>query len=185
MSGVSNQRRQKPVQSDLPSMREADHVANELCQNALNEARSQLHPLLQNVELDRLDQRHEFLPAFKCALEHEVARRLAAWYPDIQAIFRYEETPMKNTEGWDGSIHLLVKIPHLSEDVDALGKMLDCSLVKYLKQLYWQRFQEYQSILTVQQVTSNELRHGTGYGAMFYAAYTAPVKVWPVDDQIG
>jgi hypothetical protein len=69
--------------------------------------------------------------------------------------------------------------------VNALGKMLDRSLVKSLKQLHWQRFQEHQSILTVQQVTPNELRRGTGYGAMFYAAFTAPVKVWPVDDQTG
>lgn len=184
MNDVGNQR-QKPVQSGLRLMMELDHVANDLCQKALKEAKSQLHPLLQNAELDRLDQRREFLQSFKCALEQEVASKLAAWYPDIQAIFRYEETPMKNTEGWDGSMHLLVKIRHLSEDVDALGKMLDRSLVKCLKQLHWQRFQEYQSILTVQQLTSNELRHGTGYGAMFYAAYTAPVQVWPVDDQIG
>jgi hypothetical protein len=184
MSDVGN-RLQKPGQSGLPMLRELDHAANNMCQKALKEAKNQFHPLLQNAELDRLDQRQDFLQAFRHALAQQVARKLAAWYPDIQAIFRYEETPIKYTEDWDGSIHLLVKIPHLSEDVDALGKMLDRSLVKSLKQLHWQRFQEYQSILTVQQVTSNELRHGTGYGAMFYAAFTAPVKVWPVDDQIG
>jgi hypothetical protein len=184
MSGVSNQRHQKPLQFSLPSMREADRAANALCQKALNEAKRQLHPLLHNVELDRLDQRHEFLQAFRHALEREIAWRLAVWYPDIQAVFRYEETPMKNTEDWDASIHLLVKISRLSKNVDALGKMLDRSLVKYFKTLQWQRFQECQSILNVQQVTANELRHGIGYGALFYAVYTAPVKVWPVDDQI-
>jgi len=178
-------RRQKPVQSGLPLMREFDRVVNNICQKALKEAKSQFHPLLQNAELDRLDQRQDFLQAFRYALAQRVAQKLAAWYPDIQAIFRYEETPIKSTEDWDSSIHLLVKIPHLSDDVDARGKMLDRSLVKSLKQLHWQRFQKYQSILTVQQVTANELRHGTGYGAMFYAAFTAPVKVWPVDDQIG
>jgi hypothetical protein len=65
--------------------------------------------------------------------------------------------------------------------VKALGEKLDGSLVKYLKQLGWQRFPTQQSILEVQQVTPNELRHGVGYGAMFYAVYTAPVRVWPQD----
>lgn len=177
MSDVSN-RRLKPVQIGLPLLRELDHAANDLCQKALKEAKSQFHPLLHNAELDRLDQRQEFLQAFRCALEQRVARKLAAWYPDIQAIFRYEETPIKSMEDWNGSIYLLVKIPHLSEDVDALGKMLDRSLVKSLKHLHWQRFQKCQSILTMHQVTSNELRHGTGYSGMFFAAFTAPVKVF-------
>jgi hypothetical protein len=60
-----------------------------------------------------------------------------------------------------------------------LGKKLDQSLVKYLKHLGWSRFQKRESILEIQQVTPNELRHGISYGAMFYAVYTVPVKVWP------
>jgi hypothetical protein len=63
--------------------------------------------------------------------------------------------------------------------VKILGRRLDRSLVKYLKQLNWPRFQNQQSILDVQEVMLSELRHGIGYGAMFYAVYTVPVKVWP------
>jgi len=184
MSQISNPSRQKPANSDLLSARKFAHAADELCVAALNEARSQLHPLLQNIELGRLDQRQEFLRIFKCALGQHIAQKLSAGCPEIQAIFKYEERPWKNTEGWDASIHLLVKVPSLSDDVDILGKMLDSSVMKSLKQLRWQRFQEYQSILTVQQVTPIEIRHGTSYGAMFYAAHTAPVKIWPPDDQI-
>jgi len=184
MRGLRN-RHQKPEQSDLPSIRELVDAANDLCQEALNEAKGQLHPLLQNAELGRLEQRQEFLKIFKCALEQHLAQKLTVWCPEIQAIFRYEESLRKNTEGRDASVHLLVKVPCLSEEVDILGKLLDRNLVKSLKQLHWQRFQECQSILTVQQVTPNELRHGTSYGAMFYAVYTAPVKVWPPDDEIG
>jgi hypothetical protein len=73
---------------------------------------------------------------------------------------------------------LLVKVTKLSNAVQAFGNKLDQSLTKYLKQLGWSRFQERKSILEVQQVTPNELRHGIGYGAMFFAVYTVPVKIW-------
>jgi hypothetical protein len=53
--------------------------------------------------------------------------------------------------------------------------------VKRLQQLGLPRFEKRQSILDVQQVTPNELRHGIGYGAMFCAVYTVPVRVWPQD----
>jgi hypothetical protein len=82
---------------------------------------------------------------------------MATWYPSIQAIFRFDVTPTENIEDWDGSIHLLVKVPQLTKEVEAIGKNLDGSLVKCLKQLKLQRLQECKSILEVQQVTPNEL----------------------------
>ena len=97
----------------------------------------------------------------------------------MQAVFAYDATRMENVETWDGSIHLLVKVPRLSDAIKLLGKKLDKNLVKCLKKLGWQRIQTQQSVLEVQQVTPNELRHGVGYGAMFWAVYTAPVKIWP------
>jgi hypothetical protein len=51
--------------------------------------------------------------------------------------------------------------------------------MKYLKQLGWSRFRKRQSILEIQQVTANELRHRVSYGAMFSAVYNVPVKIWP------
>ena len=50
-----------------------------------------------------------------------------------------------------------------------------------LKHLRWSRFQKRKSILEIQQVTLDEIRHGTSYGAMFSSVYSAPVKVWPRD----
>jgi len=84
-------------------------------------------------------------------------------------------------EIWDGSIHLLVKVPRLSNAINTLGKKLDQNLLKDLKQMGLSCFRKRQSILEVQQVTPNELRHGVSYGAMFCAVYNAPVKVWPQD----
>jgi hypothetical protein len=159
--------------------KDLEQVATELCERALEDAKCQLHPLLQNSELERLVQRLEFIWAFKRALEQRIARKLAVWEPGVEAVFQFEETRTENWQTWDGSIHLLVKVPRLSDTLKSLGRKLDRSLVGCLRKLGWSRFQERQSILEVQQVTSHELRYGIGYGAMFSAVYTVPVKVWP------
>jgi hypothetical protein len=185
MSDIDNRRLDKLGQYAVPPTKEIDKGVNRLCQRALAEAKHQLHPLLQNIELNRLDQRREFLQTFKFALEQQIARTLVVWYPDIQAIFRYDATPNKNTEDWDGTIHLLAKVPRLSKQLKALSNKLDNGLVKCIKRWNWSRFDKSQTILDVQQVTPNELRHGTGYGAMFCAVYTVPVQVWPLDSRAG
>ena len=181
MSDFKNWRREKSVEYTLPAVKDIGKGANELCERALHDAKAQLHPLLRNVEVERLAQRTDFLQAFKSALERRIARKLAAWQPGVQAVFKFDETPLENLERWDGSIHLLVKVPQVSSRVKALGKILDKVLMKHLKQLGLSRFEKRQAILDIQQVTPNELRHGIGYGAMFCAVYTVPVKVWPQD----
>jgi hypothetical protein len=163
----------------VPTPTDFGQIANEVCEKALKDAKEQLHPLLRNAELDRLDQRPEFLRTFKRALEQRIARKLAAWHPGIEAVFQFDESRIENPEFWDGSIHLLVKVPRLSETLKILGRRLDRCLVKYFGQLNWPRLQGHQSILDLQQVTFNELHHGVGYGAMFSAVYTVPSKVWP------
>lgn len=173
MSTLKNRNQKQSIQEN-----DFEQAANELCETALNDAKGQLHPLLQNTELERLNQRSEFIQAFKSAMEQRIARKLASWQPDVQAVFKFDETRMKNSESWDGSIHLLVMVSHLSNGVKALGEMLDQSLMKRLKQLDWSRFQTRESILEVQQVTQNDIRRGISYGAMFFAVYTVPKKVW-------
>ena len=179
MRNVNQWWTQKPAEYRIPAPKDLVEITNDLCEKALKDAREQLHPLLRQAQLDRLEERPEFLQTFKRALEQRIARKLAAWYPGVEAVFQFDETGMRSPESWDGSIHLLVKVPRLSETVKILGRRLDRCLVKYFRQLSWARFQKHQSILEVQQVTFNELRHGIGYGAMFSAVYTAPVKVWP------
>lgn len=184
MNDVKNWRGENSEERITPLTSDFEPAANELCEKALNEAKGQLHPLLWSAEVRQLDQRNDFLQAFKCALEKRIARTLAAWQPGVQAVFQFDETRTEDIQNWDGSIHLLVKVPRLSNTIKALGKMLDRSLVRYLAQMSWSRFQDLPSILEVQQVTPHELRHGVGYGAMFCAAYTAPVKVWPQNRQV-
>ena len=179
MNDVNRWRREKPVEHLSSAAKDIGQVVNDLCEKALEDAKAQLHPLLRTAAVERLGQRREFLQAFKSALERRIARKLADWQPTVQAVFKFDETQTEPMESWDGSIHLLVKVPRLSNAVKALGKALDKGLVKRFNQLGWSHFQKRQSILEVQQVTSNELRHGVSYGAMFYAVYNAPVKVWP------
>jgi hypothetical protein len=178
MSDVNNFYMKSSIEHVVQKPGDFGNVAKELYEKALKDAKSELHPLLQITEFDRLAQRAEFLQAFKSALEKRIARTLALWQPGVLAIFKYDEIHLENIQNWDGSIHLLVKVPRLSNAVRALGKKLDRSLVKRLQQLGWQRFKTCQSILEVHQVTPNELRHAVGYGAMFCAVHNVPEKVW-------
>jgi hypothetical protein len=96
-------------------------------------------------------------------------------------VFRFDDSHVTNDPTWDGKIHLLVKVPCLSNAIKSFERKLDKYLIRYLaKQLGWSRFKGQQSILDVQQVTVNELRHGISYGAMFRAVYSVPIKIWPL-----
>lgn len=179
MKSLNKRQRSESVEKDATALVDFDRIADELCEKALSDAKAQLHPLLRNVELNRLEKRNEFVQTFRLALERRIARKLASWKTAVQAVYRFDETRHRPGSPWDGSMHLLVKVPHLSNTLKAVGKKLDRSLVQYLKQLGWSHFQNKQTILEIQQVTLNELRHGISYGAMFHAVYNIPVKVWP------
>jgi hypothetical protein len=179
MSDVSSERREELAEVAVPAAKDLGQVAEEICEKALDDAKAQLHPLLREAEVTRLRKRKEFVRAFKLALERRIAQKLAAWLPGVQAVFKFDESWMESRESWDGSIHLLVKVPRLSNAVKVFGEKLDRSLTRTLRGLGWSRFHKRQSVLEVQQVTLHELRHGVSYGAMFYAAYSVPVKVWP------
>ena len=181
MNTVGNERWKELAEVAIPAAKDLGQVAEDICEKALNDAKGELHPLIRNTEVAHLRKRSEFVQAFKLALERRVAQKLATWQPGIQAVFKFDESWMENRESWDGSIHLLVKVPRLSNAMKVFGKKLDRSLTHCLQQLGWSCFRKRQSILEIQQVTTNELRHGVGYGAMFWAVYTAPVKVWPQD----
>jgi hypothetical protein len=171
--------REDKDESVVPLPSDINQVANKLFETALEDAKAQMHPLLRNTDFHRLGQRVEFVKAFKLALERRVAQHLALWQPEVQAVFQFDESWMESRNSWDGSIHLLVKVPQLSNSLKTIGKALDKSLVKYIKQLGWPRFQKRQTVLEVQQVTIDELRHRVSYGAMFCAVHSVPVKVWP------
>jgi hypothetical protein len=182
MSDIKNWRREKSVEHLSLVGKDRWQSTSDLCEKALDEAKAELHPLLRDVEVKRLEQRSEFLEAFKSALERRIARKLAACQPGVQAVFRYDETRIENVENWDGSIRLLVKVPRLSTTIRVRARRLNRDLMKQFRQMSWERFLGHRSILEVHQVTPHELRHSIGYGAMFCAVYNVPVQVWPPED---
>lgn len=178
MNWIDQWQRESPAQAGVPVIKDWNRVANDIFEMALNDAKGRLHPLLREKEIFQLRKQNEFVEEFKLGLERNIAQKIARLYPVVQAIFRFDESWMEARRRWDGTIHMLVQLPRLSNGIKIFGKELDHSLTSRLKQLGWSRFRERSSILEVQQVTANELRHGIGYGAMFYAVYSAPVKIW-------
>jgi len=179
MNYVNEQRLNAALEKHTTTPEDFDQIANELCEKALKDARAQLHPLLRSMDPYRLEGRNEFVQAFWLALEQRIAKKLTAWQPRIQAVFRFDETRPRPDSPWDGSIHLLTKVPRLSKTIQALSQKLDQSLMQCLRGLGWPCFQDRQSVLEIQQVTPQEICRGIGYGGMFFAVYTRPVQVWP------
>ena len=182
MNDIRHWHLERPAHIPPPYVPDFRQAANDICEKALNDAKEQLHPLMRNNELTLLRKRHEFVEAFKRALAQRIAERLAIWQPGVLAVFQFDES--WSEAFWDGSIHLLVKVPRLSVAIKTLGKKLDRSLTACLKALGWSRFRGRQSILEVQQVTLNELRHRTSYGAMFCAFHNVPVEIWSTNRAI-
>lgn len=151
---------------------------SEVCEQALSDARNTLHPLLRGNDINRLGERPEFVQAFKSALAARLAQRLAAWLPGVQAVFQFDSSRMPIQEHWDNSIHLLVMRSQVSRSYFGLGQRLDGILAFCLKQFGWTRFMNDKPVLEIQQVTPAEIQRGIGFGAMFHAVYSAPVKVW-------
>ena len=179
MNYVKYGRSNVSTENNATAPKDFDQIANELCEQALSDAKTQLHPLLRHIELKRLEKRSEFFQAFRLALERRIAGKLAAMQGGrIQAVYRFEET-RRRPGSWDDSIHLLLKVSRVSNTIQAMSKDLDDSLLKRLQQLGWSHFEEWQSVLEIQQVTPKEIRRGISYGAMFCAVYSKPIKVWP------
>ncbi|GAB4577392.1 MAG: hypothetical protein Fur0022_01230 [Anaerolineales bacterium] len=154
-------------------------VTEELCEKAVMDAKAQLHPLLHQVDLEKLGQRREFVEAFQHSLEGVVAERIALWLPWVKVVYRFDALRRRSTDDWDNTLHLLILVPQLLPSMNEFGTILDREMLKRLQHLSWSRFQDAKSIVEIQQVTPNELRHGVCYGAMFYSFYTAPTQVWP------
>ena len=98
-----------PEKSDkpaIPASKAWTDMANQICESALKHAKAQLHPLLRETELDRLNERDEFVKAFKFTLEQRIARSLAMLQPAVQAVFQYDETRMGTIQTWDGSLFI-------------------------------------------------------------------------------
>lgn len=172
--------KQEVIEGLLKNSYEFRQMSNELSDNALRDARERLHPLLHRVDLEKLSQRRDFLEAFKCSLEREIAQKIVLWLPYVKVVYRFDASRRSSTEEWDNTIHLLVLVPRFMPPIKELGPLLDGEILNGLKRLGWSRFRNSKSIIEIQQVTPEEIRHGVCYGAMFSSVYAAPTQVWPL-----
>ena len=72
--------KQEVIDGLLRNSYEFRQMSNELSDSALRNARERLHPLLQRGDLEKLGRRHDFLEAFKCSLEREIAKKSFCGY---------------------------------------------------------------------------------------------------------
>ena len=84
--------KQEVIEGLLESPYAFRQVVEELCEKALMNAKSQLHPLLQQVDLEKLGQRREFVQGFKEALERAVAERIVLWLPSVKVVYKFDPT---------------------------------------------------------------------------------------------
>lgn len=159
-------------------------LCKQLCEKALTDAKNQLHPLLRQVELERLGQRKIFVDAFKCALETEITRRVILLLPCVQAVYRFDTQRGSNAYDWDNKIHLLLLVPQLMASIKDLNSKLDTQMLRQLQRPDWKRFWSSTTFVEVQQVTRDEVRHGVCYGAMFASYYAGPLQIWPVTQSV-
>ena len=99
--------------------------AAELCEKALVNAKAQLHPLLQQVDLEKLGQRREFVQAFKQALERAVAEKIVLWLPSVKVVYKFDSPGETSPEYWDNTVHLLLRVSRLLPSINELGAILD------------------------------------------------------------
>ena len=179
MRNNNNLYNQDALEFLLISPQELRQASREVCEKSLVEAKSRLHPLLHQVDVERLGQRPEFVQVFKNALENQVTQQIILRLSYVKAVYRFDNSRARNMVGWDNTIHLLVLVPQLMSSIQKLGPKLDQEIRQQLKNLNWSRFQLSTSIVEIQQVTPSEIRHGICYGAMFASFYAGPVQIWP------
>ena len=163
----------------LTSPQALRQASEEVCEKTLMEAKSHLHPLLRQVDLERLGQRPEFVQAFRNAFENQVTHQIILRLLSVKAVYRFDNTRASNITDWDSTIHLLVLVPQLMSSIQKLGPKLDQEIRQQLSCLNWSRFQLNTSVVEIQQVTPREIRRGVCYGAMFASFYAAPTQIWP------
>ena len=79
---------------------------------------------------------------FRVVTNMLIARKLATWQTRVQSVFRFDQTRRPPGIPWDGSIHLLAKVPRVSKTIQAWGQTLNKSLLLCFRALGWSCFQE-------------------------------------------
>jgi hypothetical protein len=162
-------------------------TAKAICDKAFNLARAKLPLWQQEIELDELLQRHDFVGYFKHAMSMEVAQVIAAYDRHALALYLFEESanPDAQTEEYpaniDLTIHLLTLVTSASAALEAFVTSLDRALVENLHKLPLPAYAGRTSILDVIPVTQRDVQNRRGYASLLSSFYARPIKLWERD----
>lgn len=118
---------------------------------------------------------------FQYALAHEVARYIAGFDDEVQAVYlyEYEATPEDTIFAKPqaaATVHLIVHARRTTEALGALMAALDRALAHGFAERAG--LPEVQHLLDAQTVDDGEMERGKGYAALLNSVYRRPIKIW-------
>ena len=120
---------------------------------------------------------------FKYGLAMGVSNALAANDPNVQAIYAYDPSTNADSETEeeitpDATVHLLVQVTMPSAALQAFIASLDRALLASLKDLPSPRFAQRESVLNVNLITEDDIRHGANFAGLLSGVFAPPLKIW-------
>lgn len=160
-----------------------DSIAKRICHQALVETYDKLVPVEQELSLERLFQRRALFQSFKYSLAKGVAETLVTNDKRVRTVYVFEPSANPDAEAeedlpLEATLHLLVVVETTSAALEALIASLDRGLVQCLKELPSPLLADRRSILDVNVVTEEAVKHKTGSANLLSSIFAPPLKLW-------
>jgi hypothetical protein len=160
-----------------------DNIAKRICHQALVETYDKLVPVEQELSLERLLHRRALFQSFKYSLAKGVAETLAANDKRVRTVYLFEPSANPDAEAeedlpLEATIHLLVVVETTSAALEALIASLDRGLVQCVQALPSPLLADRRSILDVNVVTEEAVKHKTGSANLLSSIFAPPLKLW-------
>jgi hypothetical protein len=173
----------KTTLAPMPQALSLQELAEELCANALDEARQKFGTLGEDLDTAELLRMPAFVTAFKHSLARHIAATLAENDASVQAAYTYDPSMNPDSECGDDlpvdvTIHLLVHVTHISAALETFIAALDRTLTAILSRLPSAEFAQRTSFLDVNLLTDEDARRGTRYAAFLSSLFAPPLRVW-------
>jgi hypothetical protein len=159
------------------------NIAKRICQQALIETYDKLVPVEQGLSLEHLLQRRALFQSFKYSLAKGVAETLVTNDKRVHTVYVFEPSANPDAEAeeylpLEATIHLLVVVETASAALEALIASLDRGLVQCVQELPLPLLADHRSILDVNLVTEEAVKHKTGYANLLSSIFAPPLKLW-------
>ena len=167
----------------MPQAMSLQEIAERLCTDALAEARQKFGLLGEELDTAELLRMPAFVTAFKHALARHIAETLAQNDVSVQAAYTYDPSMNPDSECGDDlptdvTVHLLVRVTHISAALETYIVALDQALTPILSRVPSAEFAQRTSFLDVNLLTDEDARRGTRYAALLSSLFAPPLRVW-------